>query len=167
MASLLLARRLFPLIRPGGASFLAPQALLKPRLFTTVCAASSYSLLTSSYSSPTPSTLVTVQSSRAAVHVLQIQQRNAHTYIWKKIKNKVASKRKDKHYKLKNHSGAVARWLVVGGGMFKRAKAGHTRINSCRRQWKRITRRKRVLATSTQRNLLKKLIPYHRKKYMK
>eukprot|EP00842_Homolaphlyctis_polyrhiza_P005869 jgi/Hompol1/6283/HPOL_002621-RA len=57
--------------------------------------------------------------------------------------------------------------MVSGNGMFKRRKAGKTRINSNRRQWRRIMQRKRVLANSQQRNLLKKLMPYYKKRYMK
>ncbi|KAI8915044.1 hypothetical protein BC831DRAFT_488105 [Entophlyctis helioformis] len=46
-------------------------------------------------------------------------------------------------------------------------RAGRTRLNHNRVGWKRIMRKKRVLATATQRKHLKKLIPYYRKKYMK
>ncbi|KAI9012962.1 hypothetical protein BC832DRAFT_528995, partial [Gaertneriomyces semiglobifer] len=82
-------------------------------------------------------------------------------------RSKVASKRKTKKYKLKNHGGAVARWMVMGGGMFKRAQAGRSHLNRKMRVWKKKAKRRRVLANTTQRKFLRKLIPYHKRRYMR
>ncbi|KAL2919979.1 hypothetical protein HK105_200045 [Polyrhizophydium stewartii] len=115
---------------------------------------------------PSASLLVRIPAGQSAC-AGSLLLRCKHTYIPKCKKVKVASKRKLKHYKLKNHKGAIARWLLVGRGMFKRAQAGRVRVNSLRRRWKRVAKRKRVLANSTQRKLLRKLIPYHKKRYLK
>ncbi|KAI8905502.1 hypothetical protein EDD86DRAFT_211609 [Gorgonomyces haynaldii] len=82
-------------------------------------------------------------------------------------KPKVASRRWLKPYKLKNHKGALARWILVGKGMFKRQKAGRNRLNRKNRARKKIDKRVRVLASKSERRLLKKLIPYHKKNYLK
>ncbi|KAJ3130091.1 hypothetical protein HK100_008231, partial [Physocladia obscura] len=79
---------------------------------------------------------------------------------------KVASKRKGKHYKLKNHRGAVSRWLIKSpkyarGVLFKRAQAGNSHLNRKNRAWKSRSKRQRVTANSQQNKLLKKLIPYY------
>ncbi|TPX67937.1 hypothetical protein SpCBS45565_g03499 [Spizellomyces sp. 'palustris'] len=57
--------------------------------------------------------------------------------------------------------------MVMGDGMFKRAKAGRRHLNRKMRVWKRKSKKRRVLATTTQRKLLKKLVPYWRRKYMR
>ncbi|KAJ8323860.1 hypothetical protein QVD99_008228 [Batrachochytrium dendrobatidis] len=145
---------------------ISTKRILHSRLFTT--AKSSLSL---SFAAPTSIRHTPPHASTLAVcHSLPyrfVDRKSVHTYIWKQIKNKVASKRKGKHYKLKNHTGAVARWLIAGNNQFKRATAIRIRMNRSRRQCKRIKSRRRVLANATHRNLLKKLIPYYRKKYMK
>ncbi|KAI8815808.1 uncharacterized protein EV422DRAFT_548085 [Fimicolochytrium jonesii] len=82
-------------------------------------------------------------------------------------RTKVASKRKTKKYKLKNHGGAVARWMVSGDGTFKRGQAGRRHLNSKMRVWKRKSKKRRVLANTTQKKLLKKLVPYWKKKYLR
>ncbi|KAI8611481.1 hypothetical protein BC830DRAFT_1084032 [Chytriomyces sp. MP71] len=85
---------------------------------------------------------------------------------------KVASKRKGKHYKLKNHRGALSRWLIKSprihrGPVFKRAQAGTSHLNRKNRAWKSKSKRTRVEANAQQKKLLRRLIPYHRKKYMR
>ncbi|ORY43322.1 hypothetical protein BCR33DRAFT_738613 [Rhizoclosmatium globosum] len=85
---------------------------------------------------------------------------------------KVASKRKGKHYKLKNHRGALTRWLIKSpsykrGPVFKRAQAGTSHLNRKNRSWKTRSKRRRVEANAQQTKLLRRLIPYHRKKYMR
>ena len=57
--------------------------------------------------------------------------------------------------------------MGTGNGSFKRAQAGSNHLNRKFRAWKVRSKRRRVLASSTQRKLLKKLIPYWKKKYMK
>ncbi|KAJ3154836.1 hypothetical protein HDU86_004536 [Geranomyces michiganensis] len=80
---------------------------------------------------------------------------------------KVASKRKTAKYKLKNHGGAVARWMVAGDGTFKRSQAGRSHLNRKMRTWKRKSKKRRVMATTTQRKFLRKLVPYWKKHYMR
>ncbi|KAJ3117722.1 hypothetical protein HDU96_005852 [Phlyctochytrium bullatum] len=80
---------------------------------------------------------------------------------------KVASKRKGKKYKMKNNRAAVSRWLLMGSGYFKRAQAGARHLNRKNRRWKKKAKRFRVTANSAQSKLLKKLIPYWRRKYMR
>ncbi|KAJ3311310.1 hypothetical protein HDV04_004118 [Boothiomyces sp. JEL0838] len=70
---------------------------------------------------------------------------------WKKTK--VCSKRKTKYYKLKTHKGAMARWLVTRDG-FKRSKCGRSHFNRKNTGRKKVDRRKRILATGTERKLL-------------
>ncbi|KAJ3054434.1 hypothetical protein HK097_001839 [Rhizophlyctis rosea] len=72
-----------------------------------------------------------------------------------------------KKYKLKTHQGASDRWRVIANGHFKRAKAGRSHNNLKNRHWKTREGRKRLVAIPQQRNLLKKLIPYFRKRYMR
>ncbi|KAJ3275747.1 hypothetical protein HDV01_007214 [Terramyces sp. JEL0728] len=83
---------------------------------------------------------------------------------WKKTK--ICSKRKTKFYKLKTHKGAMARWLVTRNG-FKRSKCGKSHFNRKNNARKKVDRRKRILATGTERKLLRRLMPYYKKKYMK
>ncbi|KAJ3295463.1 hypothetical protein HK104_002651 [Borealophlyctis nickersoniae] len=71
-----------------------------------------------------------------------------------------------KKYKMKTHQGAAARWMVLPGGHFYRRQVGVNHKNSKMRQWKRHSKRRRVLATPQQRRRLKKLIPYWNKPYM-
>ncbi|KAJ3009231.1 UNVERIFIED_CONTAM: hypothetical protein HDU68_002786 [Siphonaria sp. JEL0065] len=99
---------------------------------------------------------------------------------------KVASKRKGKHYKLKNHRGALTRCVGVSiqrllinpqmahqiptyarGPVFKRAQAGTSHLNRKNRAWKTRSKRRRLTANTQQAKLLRRLIPYHRKKYMR
>ncbi|KAI9341700.1 hypothetical protein BDR26DRAFT_860130 [Obelidium mucronatum] len=85
---------------------------------------------------------------------------------------KVASKRKGKHYKLKNHRGALSRWLIKSpsynrGPVFKRAQAGTSHLNRKNRSWKSRSKRQRRTSNAQQAKLLRRLIPYHRKKYMR
>ncbi|KAJ3237729.1 hypothetical protein HDU81_009112 [Chytriomyces hyalinus] len=85
---------------------------------------------------------------------------------------KVASKRKGKHYKMKNHRGALSRWLIKSprsarGPIFKRAQAGNSHLNRKNRAWKSRSKRARVESNAQQNKLLRRLIPYHRKKYMR
>ncbi|KAI9098158.1 hypothetical protein DFS34DRAFT_101425 [Phlyctochytrium arcticum] len=82
-------------------------------------------------------------------------------------RTKVASKRLTKKYKLKNHGGAVARWMVLGGGTFKRGQAGRGHLNRKVRVRTRKMKRRRVIANPQQRKLLKKLMPYWKKKYFR
>ncbi|KAJ3043230.1 hypothetical protein HDV00_005550 [Rhizophlyctis rosea] len=72
-----------------------------------------------------------------------------------------------KKYKAKNHRGAYPRWRVVGDGYFKRKQAGANHLNVGNRVWKTKAKRKRVLCNAQQRNLLKKLLPYWKKAYMR
>ena len=101
-------------------------------------------------------------------------------------KDRFPSKRKEKYYKMKTHKGAgirsfntlAARWNITQAGNFKRSKTkrSHLRrkvfvtslfitlkLSSSRKRVGRI----RILANSQQRNFLKKLIPYWKKKYSK
>ncbi|KAI8839735.1 hypothetical protein BJ741DRAFT_662640 [Chytriomyces cf. hyalinus JEL632] len=111
---------------------------------------------------------------------------------------KVASKRKGKHYKMKNHRGALSSkdslqlsliqcplfeicrkflklsksWLIKSprsarGPIFKRAQAGNSHLNRKNRAWKSRSKRARVTSNAQQNKLLRRLIPYHRKKYMR
>jgi hypothetical protein len=43
-------------------------------------------------------------------------------------KDKIASKRSGKKYKLKNHKGAMARWMVIGNSQFKRSLCGRSHL---------------------------------------
>ncbi|KAJ3392483.1 hypothetical protein HDU92_008406 [Lobulomyces angularis] len=83
------------------------------------------------------------------------------------IRTKVQSKRKYKKYKLKNHRGASSRWLLIEHGNFLRKQAATNHLNRKMRAWKRYAKKKKVIANVQQRNLLKKLIPYWKKNYMK
>jgi ribosomal protein L35 len=87
------------------------------------------------------------------------------TIKWKK--DKIPSKRVGKYYKLKNHKGAVARWMIVGNNQFKRSKCARNHLNRKQRPLTRKAKKNRVLANQQQRRLLKKLIPYFKKKYFK
>ena len=81
---------------------------------------------------------------------------------------KKSSKRLGKYYKMKTHKGAAQRWQVVGSSTLvglKRAKCGQSHLRRKNRGWKKRALRERVLANAQQRNLLKKLLPYHAKKY--
>lgn len=81
---------------------------------------------------------------------------------------KKPSKRMGKYYKMKTHKGAAQRWQVVGPSSavgLKRAKCGQSHLRRKNRGWKKRALRERVLANAQQRNLLKKLLPYHAKKY--
>ncbi|KAI8896662.1 hypothetical protein BC833DRAFT_621908 [Globomyces pollinis-pini] len=79
-------------------------------------------------------------------------------------KTKVASKRKNKNYKLKNHKGALARWLIVGNNHFKRSKCGRSHLNRKNTTEKKKRRRVRLLATTVESRLLRHLIPYYKRK---
>lgn len=68
-------------------------------------------------------------------------------------------------YKLKNHKGAVARWLPTSTG-FKRQHAGKSHLNRKAGAMKRIFKRTRVVAEKNERKLLKTLIPYFKKRYL-
>ncbi|KAI9313019.1 hypothetical protein DFJ73DRAFT_935540 [Zopfochytrium polystomum] len=57
---------------------------------------------------------------------------------------KTASVRKGKKYKLKNHRGALTRWLLIRGGQFKRAQAGNHHLNRKNRAWKSRIKRRRA-----------------------
>ncbi|KAI9354811.1 hypothetical protein DFJ73DRAFT_795047 [Zopfochytrium polystomum] len=80
---------------------------------------------------------------------------------------KTASVRKGKKYKLKNHRGALTRWLLIRGGQFKRAQAGNHHLNRKNRAWKSRIKRRRVRSTPTQARILRKLMPYWRRRYMR
>ncbi|KAI9206765.1 uncharacterized protein BJ171DRAFT_496867 [Polychytrium aggregatum] len=100
------------------------------------------------------------------------QRRLAHTSTSERKpfvpkSTKVASKRKTKKYKLKNNKSAVSRWLVLGSGGFKRAQAGSRHLNVKRRVWKKISKRRRVTSNATQARLLRRLIPYYQRRYMR
>jgi ribosomal protein L35 len=86
------------------------------------------------------------------------------TRTWGKTKQ--TSTRIGKKYKLKNHKGAVARWMVIGHG-FKRLMANRSHLNRKNNAMKKIRKRKRIAATPIEKRLLKKLIPYYKKKYLK
>ncbi|KAJ3018919.1 UNVERIFIED_CONTAM: hypothetical protein HDU68_010919, partial [Siphonaria sp. JEL0065] len=121
----------------------------------------------------TPLTPLTSRVSGATVSMSQIRG-NAGTKKKKlsavQLRNqvKVASKRKGKHYKLKNHRGALTRWLIKSptyarGPVFKRAQAGTSHLNRKNRAWKTRSKRRRLTANTQQAKLLRRLIPYHRK----
>lgn len=81
---------------------------------------------------------------------------------------KQPSKRKGKYYKLKTHKGAAQRWQVVGSSSqvgLKRARCGQSHLRRKTQGWKKRALRERVLANAQQRNFLKKLLPYHGKRY--
>ena len=78
---------------------------------------------------------------------------------------KFTAPRKEMPYKRKTHQGALQRWMVIPGGNFVRKKAGANKNGNYMRFWKRRQRSKLILATSTQKKLLRKLIPYFKKAY--
>ncbi|TPX36191.1 hypothetical protein SmJEL517_g01605 [Synchytrium microbalum] len=101
------------------------------------------------------------------VNQVRTKKTEGRTIMLNSARVKEPSKRKGKKYKLKNHQAAVKRWIVMANGMFKRAQAGKRHLNSKMRAWKRKAKRRRVLATGTQRRMLRRLVPYYRKRYMK
>lgn len=81
---------------------------------------------------------------------------------------KKASKRLGKYYKMKTHKGAAQRWQVVGPSSeigLKRAKCGQSHLRRKNQSWKKRALRERILANGQQKNFLKKLLPYHAKRY--
>ncbi len=85
---------------------------------------------------------------------------------WKGMIVKKPSKRKTKKYKLKTHKGAMARWMIIKDG-FIRGQCGRSHLNRKNSSYKKVDKRQRVLANSTQRRMLRKLLPYYKKRYSK
>jgi ribosomal protein L35 len=54
------------------------------------------------------------------------------------IRFKKDKKPKSKRLKLKNHKGAMARWMVVGFRMFKRSQCGRSHLNRKNRAMKKV-----------------------------
>ncbi|KAJ3065813.1 hypothetical protein HDU98_010824 [Podochytrium sp. JEL0797] len=172
---------------PGLASRTSVSHLRATPVAINACLTRSFSALSLSMNLPRVNALMVPTSfgsvsavpHRVAVAVGHSQIRgNAGTKKKKKsavfLRNevKVASKRKGKHYKLKNHRGALTRWLIKSptyarGPVFKRAQAGTSHLNRKNRAWKTTSKRRRVTANTQQAKLLRRLIPYHRKKYMR
>ncbi|TPX43982.1 hypothetical protein SeMB42_g04483 [Synchytrium endobioticum] len=98
---------------------------------------------------------------------IRTKKTEGRTTLLNSARVKIPSKRKGKKYKMKNHQAAVKRWIVMADGMFKRAQAGKRHLNSKMRAWKRRAKRRRVLANSTQRKMLRRMVPYWRKRYMR
>ncbi|KAI8803506.1 hypothetical protein BJ742DRAFT_494834 [Cladochytrium replicatum] len=84
-----------------------------------------------------------------------------------KLPRSVRAKKEGRKYKLKTHRGAYRRWIVVRAGHFKRAQAGAQHLNRKMRRWKRVVKRRRVLSNPMQRRMLKKLLPYYNRRYMR
>ncbi|KAI8809413.1 hypothetical protein BJ742DRAFT_805025 [Cladochytrium replicatum] len=84
-----------------------------------------------------------------------------------KLPRSVRAKKEGRKYKLKSHRGAYRRWIVVKAGHFKRAQAGAQHLNRKMRRWKRVVKRRRVLSNPMQRRMLKKLLPYYNRRYMR
>ncbi len=71
-------------------------------------------------------------------------------------------------YKLKNNKAAVARWMITRSGTgFKRVQAARNHLNLLNNARKRARKRDRKPAMPIEARLLRKLIPYHRKRYLR
>ncbi|CAG8510404.1 7601_t:CDS:2 [Scutellospora calospora] len=63
-------------------------------------------------------------------------------------------------YKMKSHSGTKKRWRVTGRGKFKRARPGKAHLNTGVSRAHLLRLRKTAYSHRTQRDQLKKLLPY-------
>ncbi|KAF0471628.1 ribosomal protein L35 [Gigaspora margarita] len=63
-------------------------------------------------------------------------------------------------YKMKSHSGTKKRWRVTGHGKFKRARPGKAHLNTGVSRAHLLRLRKTAYSHRTQRNRLRKLLPY-------
>ncbi|CAG8454543.1 5302_t:CDS:2 [Cetraspora pellucida] len=61
---------------------------------------------------------------------------------------------------MKTHSGTKKRWRVTGRGKFKRARAGKAHLNTGVPRARLVRLGKAAYSHRTQRNELKKLLPY-------